>query len=156
VASTFTVLSLLFLARPGAAIDLLVYNNSEANVAGSLRHAIQDNLALGGGNTIIFSNAVTGTITLASELVISTNVTIVGPGPEVLTISGNNATRVFNVSGGSVTISGLTIANGQIFTGSGAGINNLGNLSVSNCLFQSNSITSIGGGGAILSGGNTT
>ena len=60
------------------AATLLVYNNNDAN-AGSLRQALSDNAALGGGNTIIFSNTVTGTITLGSALSISAGVTILGP-----------------------------------------------------------------------------
>ena len=51
---------------PAEAATLLVYNNNDAG-AGSLRQALQDNAALGAGNTIIFSNTVTGTITLGSR-----------------------------------------------------------------------------------------
>ena len=47
------------------AINLLVYNANNSG-AGSLRQAILDNGNLGGGNTIIFSNVVAGTITLTS------------------------------------------------------------------------------------------
>src|SRR5262245_33598749 len=102
----------LLLPQLAPAIDLLVYNNNN-NGPGSLRQAVTDNNGLSGGNTIIFSNTVTGTITLTTgELAIGTNLTIIGPGPDVLTISGNNASRVFNISGGTVAISGLTVANG--------------------------------------------
>src|SRR5438093_716054 len=74
-------------AQPGSAATLLVYNNNDAG-GGSLRQAIQDNNALGGGNTIVFSNTVTGVITLGSALSISAGVTIVGPGANVLKVSG--------------------------------------------------------------------
>lgn len=128
----------LLLASPAVALDLLVYNNSGAILAGSLPQAIQDNNALDGGNTIIFSSMVTGSITLVSEMVIGTNVTILGPGPDVLTVNGNTSNRVFKVSGGTVTISGLTIANGYVESDMGGGIYNLGTLHLSNCLFMAN------------------
>ena len=64
--------------------------------AGSLRAAIA---AVGSGETITF--AVTGMITLASELAIDKSLTIQGPGASQLTVSGNNSVRVFNI--GSVT-----------------------------------------------------
>src|SRR5262249_2276275 len=55
-----------------------------------------------------------GTITLTTgQLTINTNaVTIVGPGSGVLTVSGNNAGRVFEVDGVNATIGGLTITGG--------------------------------------------
>jgi hypothetical protein len=74
------------------AATFLVTNLSDSG-AGSLRQAILDaNLAKGG--TIAFSN-LTGTITLASGLPpIVGNTTILGPGKNLLTISGSNQFRV--------------------------------------------------------------
>jgi hypothetical protein len=91
------------------AAELLVYNNSDATSSGSLRQAVNDNNAAGGGNTIVFSNTVTGTILLtnpAGQLLITKDVTIVGPGAKVLAISGNLAHRVFYVSNCTANISG--------------------------------------------------
>ena len=67
------------LAGPRArAANLLVYKTDDAG-AGTLRQAILDNQNLGGGNTIIFSNVVTGTILLTSgELFISNNSAVRG------------------------------------------------------------------------------
>src|SRR5262245_51513035 len=57
---------------------------------GSLRQAILDANASGGG-TILFSN-VSGKIRLGSDLpTISTNLKILGPGKDLLTISGSNS-----------------------------------------------------------------
>src|SRR5262245_38940102 len=57
---------------------------------------------------------VSGTILPNSgELVISKNLTISGPGANLLTVSGNQLYRVFRITGGTVAISGLTIANGN-------------------------------------------
>src|SRR5215211_9410752 len=86
----FGLAGVLILCLDASALDLLVYNNADAG-AGSLRQAVTDNNALGGSNTIIFSNSVIGTITLTGgELVISKNVTITGPGTDALAVSGNN------------------------------------------------------------------
>src|SRR5438552_9956145 len=71
------------------------------NGPGSLRQALSDNTSLGGGNAIIFSNIVSGTITLSSaELTVAASVIIRGPGTEVLAISGNKIRRVFTVTAG--------------------------------------------------------
>ena len=79
------------------AVDLLVYNNNDSG-PGSLRQAIIENNSTG-DNTILFSNVVTGTITLTNgELLITKYVTILGPGPGILAVSGNAATRVFHIS----------------------------------------------------------
>ena len=99
--------------------------------AGSLRQAIRDAAS---GDTIDFNlSGCPCTITLTSgELVIGKNLTITGPGTDLLTISGNNASRVFFVNPGAsgattgppatnpvVNISALTIANGKARGGTG-------------------------------------
>src|SRR5438105_14441940 len=82
----------------------------------ALRQVISDNNATPGSNTIIFSNVVTGTITLTNgSLTISKNLTLIGPGANVLAVSGNHASRVFLVTNATtVGISGLTISNGSV------------------------------------------
>jgi hypothetical protein len=141
---------------------LVVTNNNNAG-AGSLRQAVLDNNNLGGGNTITFATNVTGTIVLSgSELVIDTPTTIVGPGADVLAVSGNNSVRVFSVLSGPSQITGLTICNGlnvgsagslgqHGFDGRGAGIYNQHTLLVSGCTIRSN--LAVGGmGGAANQG----
>ncbi len=83
--------------------------------SGSLRQALADAKAAGGDDIIAFHAGLTGTITVTSWLVIDSNVTIQGPGAELLTISGGNTTRVFLVKDGvTATIDGLTISDGQV------------------------------------------
>ncbi|MBK7600682.1 MAG: hypothetical protein IPJ07_20075 [Acidobacteria bacterium] len=57
----------------------------------------------------------TGTITVNPAnyfLVITDDVTINGPGQANLTISGGNASRIFWIQNGTITIQNLTLANG--------------------------------------------
>jgi hypothetical protein len=63
-------------------------------------------------------------------------------------VSGNNASRVFEVTGGvNVTLGGLKIAHGMAATG--GGIDNAGNLTVKDCTLADNQ--AVGGlGGGIL------
>jgi hypothetical protein len=78
------------------------------------------------GATITFDPALAGqTIQLDgsswnNHIKIGQDLTIQGPGANALTISGGNATRIFFISGGSVQISGLTLANGLGRGGDGA------------------------------------
>lgn len=134
----------LLAATTGGAIEIVVRNNNNLG-PGSLRQAVIDNNGLGGGNVISFSNTVTGTITLTSgELVISTNVIIRGPGPSVLNVSGNNSSRIFNITGGTVDISGLSMTNAR--SESGSAVFSLGHLSLSNCLVTTCRAQQAGGG----------
>src|SRR5689334_22062648 len=74
ILSTITVnFAVSFSSQAGT---LLVYNLNESGV-GSLRQAINDNNGMGGGNTIVFSNSVQGTIYLQRQLLITKDVTIV-------------------------------------------------------------------------------
>lgn len=112
------------------------------------------------GSTIKFS--VRGTNILAFVLpVITTNMTIAGPGANALTIAGGY--QQFSVSGGTttVTISGLTLANANntavgtgLMPSYGGAIYNVGStLTVDHVVFSNNTTgqpTLAGEGGAIL------
>src|SRR5881394_893718 len=114
---------------------------------GSLRQAIADATP---GETLTF--AVTSPITLTSgELLITTNLTITGPGASQLTVQRSAAAgtpnfRIFNIRSGTVTISGLTVNNGR--ADSGAGILNqaTANLTMHDLVISGNAATSSGGG----------
>ncbi len=136
---------------------LTVLNNLDSG-AGSLRAEIA---AAHSGDTIVFAPSLDGqTVTLTSgELLIRKNLTIAGPGAGQLAVSGNNASRVFEVTKTvtSVTLSGLTIrngvANGVGLAGEGGGILNHGTLTVSGSTLSSNSA---GQGGGILNDATLT
>ncbi|MBI3649507.1 MAG: HYR domain-containing protein [Acidobacteria bacterium] len=147
--------------------------------AGSLRQAILDANATAGADTIDFQDELFGTITLTSGQLpaITEDLTITGPGPQLLTISGNNASRVFEVASGiSVTLSGLTISNGTVAVGVGLAnhsvsavggglanngvsvvggglYNNGGTLMISTCTLSNNAASGGDGGGLYSNGG---
>lgn len=114
---------------------------------GSLRQAILDANAAIDADTINFS--VSGTIALSSTLNIAVPLTIDGAG-QTITISGNNAVRVMDLTGGpgssELSVNGLTIINGSAPAGSGGAIHAGRSLTVTNCTFAGNSAQS---GGAI-------
>jgi Bacterial Ig-like domain (group 3) len=109
----------------------------------------------------IFSAATPQTITLSRTLELAETagpVTIDGPGPSTLTISGGQAVGVFLVdSGVTATLSGLSITDGWSEFGGGAGngggiCNNGGALTVNNCDITDN-FAQASGGGIYSSGG---
>lgn len=107
--------------------------------ADSLRQAIADACP---GGTITFDASLNGqTITLTSgELVINRNLTITGPGANLLAVSGNNASRVFNIgAGATVTLQRFTVSNGR--DADAGGIRNAGVLTVRDSAFTGNSPT---------------
>jgi hypothetical protein len=86
------------------------------------------------------------TIKLGSALTIGSNDSIVGPGANLLTISGQGQVQVFTVNSGlAASISGLTVANGHAL-GDGGGIDNSGTLTVSNTTISDNTAITDGGG----------
>ena len=123
---------------------------------GSLRDAIAQ---AGNLDTITFDPSLRGgTITLTSgELLLNKNLSIEGPGADSLTVSGGSASRVFEVQQGwSVSLSGLTIADGRVTgaAGFGGAVLNAGTLRVSGITFEGN--TAAAAGGAVRNNGSLT
>jgi uncharacterized repeat protein (TIGR01451 family) len=138
--------------------DPIVTTNADSG-AGSLRQAIHDACA---GGTITFDMTpghVVSPITLTSaELVISKDLTIQGPGANLLTVQrsaagGTPNFRIFNVTSGTANISGLTISNGN--SSSGGGITNRGILILNACAVSGNT-ASVASGGIRNDGSNAT
>jgi hypothetical protein len=129
---------------------------------GSLRQAIADANTLAGDDRIVFDPGVSGAITLLSALPeLSSNIDIEGPGAGVLTVqrsaaAGTPAFRILSVpQGATVTVAGLTVANGLALDQGGA-ILNLGTLTVRDSTFDGNSVSSESENvfaGALASGG---
>jgi hypothetical protein len=123
---------------------------------GSLRAAIA--LAQN-GDTINFAPNLNGqTIRLTGgELAISKNLTITGPGANQLTVSGNNASRVFDIQSATVALSGLIIAGGNGGgLGHGGGIYSNGNLTLTGDAISGNVLNTIGAGGGVYNGSGGT
>lgn len=118
---------------------ITVVNNNDSGV-GSFRQALIDAAI---GETIDF--AISGTILLSSaELTIAQNQIITGPGSGSLTIDGGSAFRCLNVTSGVVSVTGLTLANGN--GGDGAGLRNLATLTISDMIVDSCASSGNGGG----------
>lgn len=94
--------------------------------AGSLRQIVESANTQAGADTIQFADGLVGTIALTRELNITDDLTIDGPGAGLLAVNGNHQSRIFNIiSGKTVAIDDLTIADGQV-VGDGGGILNTG------------------------------
>jgi hypothetical protein len=154
-----TILLLSAITSPAAAITVTnLTDDVAAPPTGSLRKAIAD---AADGDTIEFDAGLSGTITLGgAELLLDKNLTINGPGANVLAISGNQQSRVFRVPADAVlTINGLTIRNGQAPYGDGGAIaNTSGVLTMSKCLITGSKAGpgEFGGNGGGLSSINGT
>ena len=140
--------------------NTIVTNNNDSG-AGSLRF-IMANLCQGA--TITFASSVVSPINLTSgELAIDKRMTISGPGANLLTVqrdpSASSNFSIFHISsGGTITISGLTITKGNPqHDGGGIFVDTQMILNVTGCAVTGNSASSAGtspsnGGGIALSG----
>ena len=105
-------------------LSALTVTTAADSGAGSLRAEIA---AANSGDTINFAASLKGqTITLTSgELVVNKNLDIEGLGAGKLAVSGNHASRVFDIqNAASVTIAGLTIADGNVVDDLAGGVAN--------------------------------
>jgi predicted outer membrane repeat protein len=139
--------------------EVTVTNTADSG-AGSLRKALST-VCVGG--TINFSDTLAGqTITLLSgPLTLGKNVTIDASAAPGLSISGNNASRVFEVNAGTTaTVKYLTAKNGYGYQ-LGGGIINNGSLTLDHVTLTGNTMaTNAGdywqGGGGIYNGSGAT
>src|SRR5262249_47729362 len=124
----------------------------------SFREAVNLSNKAAAADTIVFAPGIVGTITLTGgQLVITDSVTITGPGSALLTLKGASASRHFTVSDGTtkgltVSLSGFTLANGNLSWGDGGSISLVGeSLTLTDVVFSENKTT--GGGGAVAIAG---
>jgi hypothetical protein len=172
--SAFAPFLLIFVFAAGTNLSAVTVTNTNDNGAGSLRNAL---IATAAGGTVNF--ALSGcpcTITLTSgDLEITKNLTIIGPGPDQLTISGNNVWRPFRIGAPytlpgpgpptiTVDLNDLKIADGLAglwpsypgLDGQGGGILSVDtNLTVRRSVITNN-VALRGGGGILTAGGNVT
>ena len=158
--------------QPGPSLLVTSYNDHDDNICGftdcTLREAIQRAKQLSGSNTIEFTGSGGTVILTMGELAVTDSLAI--NGANLVTISGNNASRIFSFTGGDSFLVGLTIRDGFNQTGNflgqtntGGGIANSATLSVYGCSFINNRVFGgqnvgganggIGEGGAIYNSG---
>jgi|UPI000360F8E4 Tol biopolymer transport system component len=120
----------LALSTPlGAFADTYTVTTLNDSGPGSLRQAVLDANARAGADEIVFASTVSGTITLTSGPLVTADVlTLTGPGAAALTLDGGGTSDVLNVvydwdrpGGERLTISGLTLANGENAIDAGTG-----------------------------------
>jgi hypothetical protein len=131
-----------------------VVTNNNDDGPGSLRVAV---LSAAPTEPVHFAPNVVGSIVLTSgEVVVPKSRTVTGPGAKVLTVSGNNVSRVFHITGGASQISDLGLTNGHAFAGGGGIALEAGtslvvsNCAVSGCYAQSADLANLGGGAISL------
>jgi T5SS/PEP-CTERM-associated repeat protein len=136
------------------AVDPLpVVSNNDDGGPGSLRVVIAGCCP---DSIVTFAANVRGAITLTSgELLINKNLTINGPGANLLTVQRGSAAgnfRIFDIAPSSVnaTISGLTIANGNLPGSPGGGIYNTATLTLGSVTISGNTANLGGNGGGIF------
>src|SRR5262245_52685981 len=108
-----------FLHGAGAGRPTLVVTTTADDGAGSLRQAGRDAAA---GDTIAFADTLLGSsIALTtSEIALTRDVTISGPGADLLSIDGRGGRRIFTIAAGvSVSISGVWLGNARASDGKG-------------------------------------
>lgn len=121
--SAIVVVALLATGTVARANTLTVTNTNDKG-SGSFRATTNSAKS---GDTIVFASSLNGqTITLTSDqITIKNSVDIEGPGAALLSVSGNDKNRIFNINGGlTVTIAGLAITHG--YANGGAGVLNAG------------------------------
>src|SRR5437762_33895 len=133
------------------ATTLIVTTTADSG-PGSLRQALAD---AQDGDTIQFDPALNGQSILltTAELVISKNITINGPGPDLLSVSRSPTApqfRVFHIfPGHTVAIQGITISGGNVsssFASGGGVFNDQATLAIDHCTVSNNRGGYTGGG----------
>ncbi len=102
------VLALVALFAVPARAATYTVRNTDSEGDGSLAQAVSDAEK---GDTILFGSAVRGTIAVEAALDIDHDVTVKGPGADAVTVKGSGDETF--IIGGTVAISGLTIAGGE-------------------------------------------
>lgn len=142
------LLVLILLGPPIRAFsDTLIVTSDADSGPGSLREAVATAAA---GDTIIFQLPLPAVITLFENgISIEKSLSIIGPGPNSLTIVFSGESSVLAVGPGmlDVTISGLRVTGTEFFTFEGGGLFNAstGLVDIQDCVFDSN-FAIIGGG----------
>lgn len=149
ISTAALVCSLSFCAALTADAATLSVTSNANSGSGSLRAIVA---AANAGDVITFNLTVPATITLASPIVLTKNLSISGPGASALTISGNDAVQIlFVASGVNASVTALTLSHGAGAVG--GAVSNNGNLTLRDVSLTGNRDGSAGG--AIYNGTQT-
>ena len=143
-------------AEPARSATLIVTSLADTTSSGTFRWSISA-ADLRPGSTIVFQRGLSGTIKLTSGLPqITQSVTV--NGTSTITVDGAGQYQAFNISSGSIAISGLTIQNCNTYGLGSAVYNNGGHLSLTDCTLTGDFEFSGGGayGGALYNNNGTT
>lgn len=131
-------------------------NNMRVTVVGSLRWAVEQAEANDEADIIVFADGMLGNINLNNgEIDITTDIRILGPTPQKISITADTGSRIFNIDDGeadlriNVEVSGVTLQGGAAVgaddDGKGGAIFSLENLHMTEVIVSGN-IASAGGG----------
>ena len=146
-------------AQPARTLTVDILGDTPEAGHMTLRDAINTANIDNPGDLITFARGLSGTISLTlGELPITNSMIIGGPGAAVISISGGNTSRIFdvnspNILADQVTITGLTLTQGtgqdnnpnSPYAGEGGAIYNNQLLSLQNDVFASNFASNDGG-----------
>ncbi len=157
--------TLVIKETPSLVVDTLQDTEDDFDGKTSLREAMTYAITLGGTPEITFSNVTTNgavdfydgtarTITLAGTVLppITNPVSILGPGADVLAISGGNSSQIF-LTDKDMNISDLTLTNGNT-AGQGGAIAQFGGITTITRCQITNNVTNQFGGAILLEVGS--
>ncbi len=137
----------------GAAAATFTVTNTNNSGAGSLRQAVLDGNMTTPSDTIVFAPNVTGTINLASTIVVTRSTIIDGPGAGTLKVVNPTGNAFFQndtlPSGIDVEFEGLTVEGHSTGPGSGGGgfvIGSGSSATIRNCVISGGTAANQGGG----------
>ncbi len=143
---------------PSLVVNTTADETDPADGTTSLREAVAYAESLGGNQTLTFAPTVfnvpqtiiltDGPLDLSDP---SGTITIKGPGANLLSISGNNASRVFVMSSGSANVQDVTITGGSSAADGGGLYITGGTLALTRCTVSGSSAAD--GGGLYIKGG---
>ena len=153
--AVFTCLLLGFSASLASAATIMVTSTNDSG-SGSLRQAIAE---ASPGDTIIVPASASHYAVTSAELVIAKSLTISGAGARSSVIDAMQTKhRVVQITGGTVTLSGVTITGAKEAseTGGGIDIEGAANVTLANVSVSGNTVEQIGDGGGIEARSGTT
>ncbi|HEV8480630.1 MAG TPA: choice-of-anchor Q domain-containing protein [Candidatus Eisenbacteria bacterium] len=114
----------------------ITVTNLNDSGAGSLRAAVAS-VSKYDVDRIVFAPGLAGTIALTTgQISVARPCSIVGPGARLLSVSGNNASRIFSMGASEASLSGITLTHGRFPWG--AALENYGKLTMRDCAVLAN------------------